>query len=111
MLPKDEKAEHLRFQVGFFCRGEGFLGVWGWLDHGCDLERLPDLTWHLFLGTVLGSVSGHCLIACLSWGVAGGGFERWKGWEENRQGTGVRRWGMKGMKCKAIQSLYLAFSR
>ena len=63
MLPKDEKAKHLRFQVDFFCIGEGFLGVLGWLDQGCDLEKIPGLTWHLYLGTVLGLVSGHCLIA------------------------------------------------
>ena len=65
MLPKDEKAKPLWCQVGFYI---AVVSVLGWLDKGCDLERLPGLAWHLVLGTVLGSVSGHCLTACLSRG-------------------------------------------
>lgn len=72
MLPKDEKAKPLWCQVGFYI-AEEFLSLLGWLDRGCDRERLPSLAWHLVLGTVLGSVSGRCLTACLS-----SGKPRWR---------------------------------
>lgn len=51
-----------------FCIAEEFLSLLGCLDEGCDRERLPGLAWRLVLGTVLGSVSGRCLTACLSRG-------------------------------------------
>ena len=83
MIPKDEKAKPLWCQVGLVYIAKEFLSVLGWLDKGCDLERLPGLAWHLVLGTVLGSASGHCFNSLRVLGQAS--MEAWRGGMNGRK--------------------------
>lgn len=81
MLPKDEKAERLRFQVDFYV-GEGLLGMLDWLDKGVTLENFLVL-----LG--LGHSSWLCLwplFNSILMGRGGWSFEKWTGWEEQNPG-------------------------